>query len=169
MKANVLWVDDKPEGSELFRRCVIERGIDLYVATSLFEATHAVNTLNYDLVYMKPDLRLEGNVTICVEERQRRNEKTPFAKRFLSAMRDGNYNEQTPLYFFSFSNQFDEEAGQLRNALEAEGINIDKDLTRLVHLYDCKPSAFGYDVHQDILQRELGKLKADRASSRVDG
>ena len=123
MKLNTLWIDDVPDYAVLVRKCLLNLGLDVIVANSAEEAIHHVNQTHYDALFLKPDLKLEGNSTVCLDELAKRNKDLPLFRKVYNAIRTSE-SKHSPLYLMIFDDEFGENSKRISRTLKSEGIDI---------------------------------------------
>lgn len=168
MRIDALWIDDQPAEGVLFRLCLLEQGIDLTVVNSYFEARSAIAKQAYDALFLRPDLKLEGNSTVDLEAVARRSPLIPFFSSLYTQIRTDSPNKDSVLNLFSFESEGSGGWKCLTKALR-EGGYVRDDKNRFYSLNSVKPAIFGWNTVEDIMYSELHKCKIARETSRVDG
>lgn len=167
MKPSVLWIDDVPEESVIFRTSLIRNGIDLIVANSVSEAYHRIANSEYDAFVLRPDLKMEGEP---YSKKGIIDNPVQFFNGIYSVIRkECSQSKDKPLYIATFNRE-------ILKAVEEGFFTMDiivkhsKDpLTKLLYMGEIRPAQFAYDLYEEILTRELANFKSKRESSRTDG
>jgi len=166
----VLWMDDLPEDGVLYRACMMDAGINVITAGSVAEATRCMRSTGYDALFLRPDIKVSGASTVCLETEHNRNPAAPYLRELVD-FSFSSPNAQSPLYLLRFNRDIAEPNNSISHAIESLGLSPERLFRGGKDLYfrDIRPSRFGYDIAETILERRLKQLREQRLEQRVDG
>ena len=174
MKKQILWIDDVVLRYTVERSCLVDLGVNLHLAPTLFEAEEHLKQQTYDLIIMRPEFIHRDNLYLASTE----EDQLPLFKELYAFIRRGrtSKNKKTPLSLlveWGPSNN----STMVSNALLKKGFpnfqDVHEDDPHCNKLYmggGSYPSQLAYDVLEGILSGpDLEHLRRQREESRVDG